>query len=118
MDQKIGWFGSLRGWLAGKKTYLAAGLMLLLAGAGAGTGKLTFAQSSALVSMAAASVGLGAKMERHQAQIVQELQNVARVTADVATHRYAALGADLVATSQPIVAAYLESRPAAAEAKA
>jgi fumarate hydratase class II len=97
MEQKVGWFGSLRSWLAGKKTYLAAGLTMVLAGAGVGLGKLSFAQATTLVSIAGTAVGLGAKLERHQAEVAQELRDLAKVTADAAGHRYTALPADAMA---------------------
>lgn len=80
----------IRGWMAGKKTYLlAAGILLV----GLGlllTGKLTPATASGLILFAACAfpVTYRAALERHQKDTLAALQQIALVGASVTVHNY------------------------------
>lgn len=76
---------SIWGWLAGKKTYFVAGFTVLGAAAGYVTSTLDLTQTMALLSLAGGLVGIGDKLERHHAQTVCLLNDLASLTQAVAS---------------------------------
>ena len=85
----------LRGWFAGKKTYLGGGAVIAAALAGAFTGHLSITDAVAVAGVGLSVCGLGAKADRNHSQIVTALTAVAAAGADVRLGNKAAVLADL-----------------------
>lgn len=82
----------LKSWLSGKKTYIVAGAIALATVAGVFFGKVDFSQAAGLLGFAGAICGLGAKVDRHAAQMTALLTDVANAGGATIIHHYSAAG--------------------------
>lgn len=83
-------------WLRGKKTYIVAGAIALETLVGVFLGKLSFGTATMLLGFAGGICGLGAKVERHAAQLTAVVADVAKAGGAVTVHSYGAAGKDAV----------------------
>lgn len=79
---------AFRGWMAGKKTYLLAGGVILVLLVLVGLGRLTPETGTALLVFAACGFGVTfrAALQRHQAEEIAILKGIAQAGAAVAKH--------------------------------
>lgn len=79
---------SISGWLAGRKTYLLAGVVILALLALVFLGKLTPDTGVALVTFAVAGFGVTFRhaLQRHQDEEIALLRGIAQAGVDVAAH--------------------------------
>lgn len=79
---------AIRGWLAGKKTYLLAGVVVLALLVLVAMGRLTPETGAGLLVFAAAGFGITfrAALARHQAEVVAILQGTVKIGSAVAAH--------------------------------
>jgi hypothetical protein len=89
-----------RDWLAGRKTYLLAAVLVQAVLVLVFLGRLTPETAAALGLLAASgfAVTFRSALERHQAEEIALLQDVARAGGAVAVHNNAALVSDVVKT--------------------
>lgn len=69
-------------WFQGKKTILGGGLVMAAGVAGVWFGKVDPATGLGVVGAGLSIAGMGAKANRHQAQLLEALQAVSAVAAD------------------------------------
>ena len=78
-----GFLGGLLGWFKGKKTILGGVLVIGGAVAGVWYGKLDPASALTVAGVGLSIAGYGSKANRHQAELLTALQDVAKAGADV-----------------------------------
>ncbi|MGO8759347.1 MAG: hypothetical protein ACLQG3_14605 [Terracidiphilus sp.] len=69
-------------WFEGKKTILGGGLVMVAGVAGVWVGKIDATTGLAVLGFGLSIAGMGAKANRHQAQLLDALQAVSKVAAD------------------------------------
>jgi len=103
---------TIRQWLVGKKTYLLAGILLLVTVGLVATGKLTpqTAMSVALVAACGFPITFRAALANHQAQILEVLGEAAESGAALATRNYTAFRAAATAAGDNLAVLVPEIR--------
>ncbi len=84
-------------WLKGKKTYISAGALAVL-----GVGLVVLRQPALgvqAICLGAGLAGLGDRANRHQAEILQTIQNAVRIATDAKAGNKAALAVDISAAA-------------------